>query len=530
MILRKPYAFFIKNFRIFHAILAVLISFVLYRFITLYNFFRLYSIDYRGVLGEFSVSRYIGSFSLIFIIFILLLTILLLGVLFYKKKPLNLYIYNFLVFVFTLVVFIFCYRYLGQIDKTVLDVRVSKALRDFCFIGVILQVISLMFVLVRTIGFDIKKFDFSSDLQELDISEEDSEEIEVALDFDINNVISSFNKNIRNFKYFYFEHRFLINMAALIVVIFSGLIIYYYVSTYSTSVSEGKSFSVGGSTINVTNSYILDTDSFGNRVVSNDSSVVLVKFQIKGYSKKFNLGGVTLRIGEFSYAHDNDLAKKIDDLGAPYTGEKLTSEFKNYILAFEIPSALDNKVMKLKFNNGSSFVNGKVVSKNYYVMLNKKDLRKNSGNYNSKLGKTVNFNDSVIGVSSLKINSYEIKDNFRLSYNYCYSKDKCFESFEYLTPSTSGSYFKSLMKINGEFNFNDFSGLDGIVNFFNTYGSINYKIGDDWYKSRIQSTIVKPKKAKSEDLYIEVPLDSKDSSSLYFTFEIRNKSYKYALK
>ena len=42
MILRKPYAFFIKNFKVIHAILAVLISFVLYRFITLYNFFRIY--------------------------------------------------------------------------------------------------------------------------------------------------------------------------------------------------------------------------------------------------------------------------------------------------------------------------------------------------------------------------------------------------------------------------------------------------------------------------------------------------------
>ena len=526
MILRKPYAFFIKKFKVIHAILAVLISFVLYRFITLYNFFRLYSIDYRGVLGDFSVTRYIGSFSLVFIIFILLLTILLLSVLFYKKKPLNLYVYNLLLYVFVLIVFFFCHRNLGQIDRSILDVRVSKALRDFCFIAVIFQVISLIFVIVRTIGFDIKKFDFSSDLQELDISDEDSEEIEVALDFDINNVISSFRKNIRNFKYFYFEHRFLINIIALIIIVFSGLIIYYYASAFSTSVGEGKSFSAGGSTINVTDTYIVDSDSFGNRIVSNDSAVVLIKFQIKGYSKIFNIGGVTLRIGEFSYAHDNDLAKKIDDLGVPYSNEKLTSEFKSYILAFEIPSSLDDKAMKLKFNNGSIFTGGKIVSKYCYVNLNKKDLRKSDGKYNSKLGKSINFNDSILGVSNLKINSYEINDNFKLSYNYCYSKGKCYESFEYLTPSTSGSYFKSLMKIDGEFNLNDFS----VYDFFNTYGYINYKIGDDWYKSRIQSSTVKPKKAKSEDLYIEVPLDSKDSSSLYFTFEIRNKSYKYALK
>ena len=42
MILRKPYAFLIKNFKLMHAILTVLISYLLYKSNTILHFFNEY--------------------------------------------------------------------------------------------------------------------------------------------------------------------------------------------------------------------------------------------------------------------------------------------------------------------------------------------------------------------------------------------------------------------------------------------------------------------------------------------------------
>ena len=66
--------------------------------------------------------------------------------------------------------------------------------------------------------------------------------------------------------------------------------------------------------------------------------------------------------------------------------------------------------------------------------------------------------------------------------------------------------------------------------FLNSFGVIHYKINNEWKKSYFNSSLVKPRVASTNDYYIEVPYDVKDSSELYLTFKIRNKTYKYVLK
>ena len=92
MILRKPYAFFIKYFKLFHAVMAVLVAFLLYRSFTLYNFFRAYVTDYSSALNEFSPRSLLTMYSFIMLLTVIILTVILLAVMIYKKKPKGLYI------------------------------------------------------------------------------------------------------------------------------------------------------------------------------------------------------------------------------------------------------------------------------------------------------------------------------------------------------------------------------------------------------------------------------------------------------
>lgn len=538
MILRKPYATFIKFFRLFHAVIAVFIAFILFRCFSLYNFFRIYSIDYRLVMSGFSVSKYVSGIDFIFTIFVLILTIILFSVMFYKKKPFVLYAYNILLCISTLVIFGLSVSTLKQVDNVILDVRVSKAFRDFFFIISTLEFISLLLFLIRAIGFDIKRFDFGSDLQKLDISEADSEEIEVALNFDKDEFIRDFKKNIRNFKYFYIEHKFIVNMSLFIVILSLSSFIYFRIRSYSSNYNEGKSFNVGGVTFNVVDSYILNTDPTGRKLVKTSGdyagAVVVVRFQMKGYSnKKFNTGLTTLKIDDFHYGQKISHAKELYDLGTAYVNQKISSEFKTYIMAFEITDLFSNKNMEFAINDNTSFVNGKLGAKNNYVKLKPIDLRKNGESFRSNIKKSISFEQSILGSSNLKINDYEIKDNYKLKYNFCYAKDKCFDSYEYITPSATGSYFKTLMKIDGSINFDssiNISEINNFSSFFNNFATVYYKVNGEWLSKKIDTIDVKAKKANDKNSYIEVPSDIKEASEIYFLFKIRNQSYKYTLK
>lgn len=535
MILRKPYAFFIKYFKLLHAIIAVVIAFLLYRSFTLYNFFRSYVIDYSSALNDLSPKTLLNMYSFGLCLLVIILIIILLSVMIYKKKPKSLYIYSLLVYIGVMVLYGVTYPTLRDISVSILDVRFSSALRDFFLIAAVLQFVSLIWYIVRATGFDIKQFDFGTDLQQLDIDEKDSEEIEVALEFDQNRVNRQVRYKFRQLKYVYGENKFLINTVGIILLIVLSFVVYLNISVYTASYKQGSSFSASGVTINVKNTYLTQKDSSGNKLT--DDMMVIVKMDIKkdyGVNKTLNTGLTTLRIGNSSYGQNNNYAKELYDLGTAYAGQELNDEFQSYILAFVVSGEDANKKMTLKFNDDVSYVKGEIGAKNIMVDLKPVNLDDTKGSSSSKLGEELNFDDSVLESSSLKIDSYEINDKFKLNYNYCYGTNKCMASSEYVTATATGSYLKALMKITGDFNIdknvND-TQLTTFPAFLNTFASINYKVNDTWVTKKINTQVIKPKVSKdNSSYYIEVPSEAKNASEIYLTFNIRGFTYKYVLK
>lgn len=539
MILRKPYAVFIRRFKLLHVILFIVSAFLLYTSFSLFRFFDAYSIDYRSVTGNYSPSNYLNGFSYIFAFFSLILTIIFLSVMIYKKKPKNLYVYNLILYLSLIVFYFFCNSALNDISIKLLDIKLSKALRDFSLIVCILQLISTILVFVRATGFDIKQFDFSTDLQKLDISEKDSEEIEVALSFDKDEVRRNYKRRIRNIKYVYFEHKFIINVSFVVFLVAISLFIYSKTGAYYKNVNQGNTFDVSNVTMNVTDSFILEKSADGDDLVVTDGdlagAVVLVRFQIKGYGVKeyFNTGLVNLKIGDFSYSQNTSITQDLYDMGSAYEGEELNDEFRTYIMAFEIAKNNSYKDMVLKVNDNNSFMNGVIGAKSILVKLKPQDLRKDGQSFEKTIGDSINFDDSILGSSSLKINSFEISNAFKLPYKYCYSEGKCMDSYEYVTPTTTGNYFKLLMKIDGDISFDKNLNIVDIYDmrtFLNNFGTISYLVDGSMVSKKIDSGLVKPKVSKADSYFIEVPYDIKDSPQIYLSFKIRNQNYKYVLK
>lgn len=535
MILRKPYAFFIKYFKLFHAIIAVLVAFLLYRSFTLYNFFRIYVTDYSSALNDLSPSTLMNMYSLLMVFGIIILVIILLSVMIYKKKPKALYIFSLIVYIGVIVLYGITYPILRDISATILDIRLSSALRDFFMIAMALQFVTLILYIVRATGFDIKQFDFGSDLQKLDIDEKDSEEIEVALEFDKNKVNRQIRYKIRQFRYVYIENKFLINTLGAILIVIVAFTIYLNIGVYTASYDQGTSFSASRVVMNVRDTYLVQTSSLGSKLT--DDMIVVVKVDMKkngGTNTTLNTGLTTLRVGDKSYGQDVNYAKELYDLGTAYTGQLLSDEFKSYILAFIIPAEDINQELVLKINDNVSYVKGEIGAKNIFVTLDPIDLTQQADEHTNKLGEEMSFEDSILGSSTFRIDNYEIDNKFKLNYRYCYGTDKCIDSSEYVTPTATGNYLKTLIKVDGELNIDrntNSTEIASLVDFLNTFGTIYYKIGDSWNNRRISTQNIVPKVSEdSSHYYIEVPSDVKDASEINLTFNIRNQIYKYILK
>ncbi len=532
MILRKPYAFFIKYFKLLHAIIALFIVFLLYKSFTVYNFFNAYIDDYSSALTSLSPRTIINIYSFFAILFIIILTIILLSVMFYKKKPKLLYIYSLIVYIAILVLFGIAYPTLRDISSAILDVRVSKAFRDFYMISLIIQALALILFIVRATGFDIKQFDFGTDLQKLDIDEKDSEEIEVSLEFDKNKFRREVKKNIRNLKYLYAENSFVVNTMGSILFIILAFTIYFNLTVYTATYDQGTSFEASGIGVNVVNTYVVQDNPKG--VSLTDKVIVAIKLQVKKISSEtLNTGLVTLKIGNISYSQDNTFAKELYDLGEAYIDQKLGDEYQGYILTYLISKNKINEKMVLKFNDNVSYVKGEVGAKNIFVNLKTTDLTSGKKTYENKLGEQQDYDDSVLSSSSLKIDGFEINNKFKNGYKFCYGTNKCIDSYEYVTPSATGNYVKTLLKINGSFILDadlNSDELNDLTSFMNAFATINYKVGNTWKSQKVNSQVINFSMSNDGAYYIEVPYDITSASEIKFVFKIRNCEYKYILK
>lgn len=531
MIFRKPYAFFIKYFRVMNLIMAVLMAALIYHTFIIGNFFTSYIDDYLKAVNNFSLGNYINIYDFLLIIIIIILTIVVISVLFVKNKPKKLYLFNLLVYIVLFVLYIVDYNVMYSIRDNILDIRVSKAVRDVTYIVLGLQIVSFIITLVRATGFDLKQFDFKRDLQELDIDAGDNEEFEVAVEVDRNNIRRNFRSGIRNFRYFYIENRFIIKLLVLIFLLVIMFMLVFHQFLYTASYSEGKTFNASGFGFNVKESYITNTDADGN-VISN-SSLVVVKLAIRKNSelnKKLNTGTITLKVKNKCYGQTTKYSSYLTDMGTPYIDDELSFDFNNYLLVYAIPNELINSSMSLKINDNISYVRGEVGAKNIYVKLKPVNLNRSKTTVKKKIGNSIDFSGSILGNSSLKIESFEIANKYKLEYNFCSKKDRCFKSYEYVTPTATGERVKTLIKIKGDFEFDETTNLPNIYNIYdllNTYGTISY----DDSEHKINSQVVVPKRVNEDDIYyIEVDRSVLNAQHVSLIIKVRNYSYEYTLK
>ena len=131
MILKKPYAFLIKNFKIIHIIIFLLAIYVNNYYIKISSFFRNYS---SNNFYDYNIAKdYLPIFSFIAIILLISFISIMLYLMNKKKKPIKLYIFSIIYYVILLISMLFIYNVINTLYEATLTQKLSRFYRDILY-------------------------------------------------------------------------------------------------------------------------------------------------------------------------------------------------------------------------------------------------------------------------------------------------------------------------------------------------------------------------------------------------------------
>ena len=325
MVLRKPYAFLIKHFRLIHIIITVLFGYIAFKSRNIYVYLK--SVIANSA-NRYNVLEYIDYKIYIYIFIALLLCFVVHWLLKYKDKPRKIYIFTIVGYIVVGIFMFVLYSYMSGFINSVAEQKTIRLYRDILTIALLFQYYITIFMAIRGLGFDIKKFDFRRDVQELNLGEEDSEEVEVNVGMDTTNIMRGIRKQRREFGYFLKEYKMYVMIITLFLVLFISYRGYNYFSEKYKVYQENQ---LVGNVYKVT-----IRDSYYN--ISEDNNYVIVSFDIykNGVREQFNVNNMELVIGKKKYTPNKNVCYKFNKLGNCYKKQYINGDINNYVLSYEV--------------------------------------------------------------------------------------------------------------------------------------------------------------------------------------------------
>ena len=168
MILRKPYKFLIKNFRIIHLLLLIPIIYLIVRTNNIFGIFNNYgSSSYEMD----NISNLAGSTVNLFMYFAILLILGVTIAIYYlmkqKEKPTKLYMALIIYYIILFIMFTIFHNALMNMQTKDMATSTVRAYRDISLLISLPQYFFTFYAAFRGLGFDIKSFKFESDFSDL---------------------------------------------------------------------------------------------------------------------------------------------------------------------------------------------------------------------------------------------------------------------------------------------------------------------------------------------------------------------------
>ena len=516
MIIRKPYAFLIKNFKKIHIVLLLLSFYVSYKLMDVLSFvgdfmeFGTYDLYANPVTNYISFGL---NLSLLLIVFFSGALILLLQ---RKNKPWKAYLIPLIEYLILFFVLMIIKGFFGNYTKYV-EITNLRFSRDLLVIFMIAQVPAIYIFVMRTFGLDIQKFNFNADAEFLELSEEDREEFEISLSVDKNTFKRYIKKALRHIKYFYLEHKLICTGLIIILSCFSLFNIYEFIFVTNKSYKEGQFYNINGLSIVVNNTYYSKNDYKGE-LISNKNNFVIVDLTVtnNGAPTTIDMSYFHLKNSTEDYITTKNLyATEFQDLGVTYKDVRKLNrdESISFIIIYKVDKKLNPNNFVLYYQE----THNKNILRKYKLKV--KNLDKKLEEKEFKIGdslpiNTFNINDEVT------FERYEIAKEFEYRGFKC-TREKCVTSaFNVTAPD---GY--NILKINFSSSVMESKNM---IDFVSKYGIIVYK-DRDGYDREIEFKNPINNKYYGKVIYILIPDDFDTEKEFGIKFNVRGNKYNYML-
>lgn len=534
MILRKPYAFLIKHFKLIHLILTILLAYIIFKTNKLFSFFDEYLSSKTYAVIDNLVNTYIGGYFYLAIFLVIIISIIVFLLMRKKDKPIRYYIITIVYYLILAIAFLFVSVQLENIGLNKIDVMLIKVCHDLLLVLFLAQIPFVLISLVRAVGFNIKKFNFQRDLMELQADDKDNEEFELDVDIDSDDVKTRFRRRFRIISYVLKENKLIVIALTGILLIVSGVVVQKTVYEKNLVYGENKTFNANGIEMTVLGSYQYNTDLFGNDISNNDKySYTVARVKAKNITNNdlsIGLKNFTLKINK-DVIYNIYIKQKNSFMALGTTSEviKLTGgEEKIFIVIFRIDNEYQNEEKIMEYAGSYRINNGERIYNVNRIKLSAKEINEEKQVKTVKIGETLTFEGSVLNNTTVTIDSFTMKDKFVYSYKQCLSE--CYTFNDYIVPKVNTKYNMTIMKLGVKVDIDDKIYNNNLENnLIATIGHLRYVIDDKEYVQSFNIADITPD-VVNDYKYFEIKKEARDADAIYLDFIILDKAYTYVLK
>jgi hypothetical protein len=313
-------------------------------------------------------------------------------------------------------------------------------------------------------------------------------------------------------------------MLVFLAVVF--FLVYLGTNKYDKVYNENQFVNTKTLSFGIKETNVITKNYKNNVIVPKDKTLVTIKISLKGDSQ-LPIARAVLTVNGTQYYHMNSYKNDLIDLGNVYNDEKLSEEFTDYILVYQIPLADAKSEMRFKYIDNVEYQRGETKIKSIDIKLNPKypDEQK-------EIEKQYNLNE-VIELENYKINisNYELNDKFVNTYNNCITQNECYDFSEIIIPSIREKE-KIVLKIEGNLEYEEnINKISNIYDFIEKYATIEYTYNGNTYTETSDFNEIKAVRTNQNNIYyIEVNKDILNADKINLLFNMRNYKYKYTLR
>lgn len=523
MILKKPYAFLIKHFKLIHLLLLIPLVYLFSKTFSIANFLNIY-VKASYYTSEVDIaSHYINYFMYLSTIVIILITLAIYFLMRQKKKDTRFYIFLMIYYLFIFILISITHGILGNIEDASITAQSIRLFRDLSYLFYLPELYFISYAFLRGLGFNIKKFDFESDAKELEINDVDSEEFELIIGENAYKYKRQIRRILRELSYYIRENSLAFGIIVFLSVVIISTFLYLNFGVYNKTYRQTSKIGHNNLIIKVNNSVLSNLDQGGN--IIDGKYYMALTLNITNNNKTdtvLDYENFKLEVNKRMISPVLDRGYYFPDFGITYKRGTLipSGTTNNYVLTYEIDEALINEVIKLKILDEVTYKLGDIKSTYKTVNLKYKKIFNTVDKDTTPLGKYVMLNGNM-GTSNLNIESYKLSDSYNYTYksctnNYCQNLDEFVKSNSNTTLMIL-KYNLSLDKYTPYYSLRK-----GTKEFVNDFVSIRYKIDDKVYNLKV--TNIASSNADKTWIF-EVPKTLKYSSDISLIVTIRENNH-----